>query len=104
MKTNAANELEKTLLDLLSDCTRCKMCVSMCPTYEGWFSQSPVGRLMAILHHLKYGIGSEKELADLLFSCTTCRKCQVTCGRRSAGTKTLDIIIKARNFLVKTHQ
>ena len=104
MRTENLKELEDDILDLVSDCSRCKMCVEVCPTYEGWYSQSAVGRLMAIYYHLKYGLGSDKELSDLLFACTVCRRCQARCKRMSAGAKSVDIIIKARNLLVKTSE
>lgn len=101
MKIDEQEELEKELLDLLSDCSRCKMCVGVCPTFEGWYRQSAVGRLMALYYHLKYGIGGEKEISDLLFMCTNCRKCQARCKRMSVGTKSVDIFIKARTLLVR---
>ena len=104
MKIENVQELERYLLDMLSDCSRCKMCVGVCPTYEGWYSQSAVGRMMALYYHLKYGIGSEKEISDLLFSCSTCRKCQARCQRMSVGTKSVDIIIKGRNLLIQRHR
>lgn len=110
MKTKSVNEkglqseikeLEGEILDLLSDCQRCRMCIRVCPTYEGWYTQSPMGRLMAIHYHLKYGLGSEAELSNLLFACTACRKCKLICKVMSGGAESTDIILKARNLLVK---
>lgn len=100
-------ELEGLLgeeLDLLSDCQKCKQCLLFCPTYEGWYTQGTVGRLMAIYYHFKYGLGSEEELSDLLFACTTCRRCQTVCKLMATGVKSTDIIVKARNLLIKRAQ
>lgn len=113
MKTEAVEtekqdkESQKLLeqeLDLLADCQKCKQCLRVCPTYEGWYSKSPVGRLMAIYYYLKYGLGTEEKLSDLLFTCTTCRKCQTLCKTMGPGVKSTDIIVKARNLLVKKAQ
>lgn len=93
--------LTDELVDLIADCIKCKQCVRFCPTYEGWYTQAPIGRLMAIYYHFKYGLGSEEELSDLLFACTTCRRCMQVCKLMSRGAKTTDIIIRARNLLVK---
>ena len=94
-------ELEKQLLDEIGICRKCRMCVGMCPTYEGWFTQSSMGRLVAINLHFKYGLGSEKELSELLYACTTCRRCEERCRMVSVGVSPADTIIKARELLVK---
>jgi len=91
--------LEKDIIEGLRQCSHCKMCVSACPTYEGWYTQSSMGRLAAIYAFLMYGLGSEKELSKLLFSCSTCRRCQNICRAMSAGVETTDLIVKARNLL-----
>jgi len=93
--------LKKDVIEGLRQCSHCKMCVGVCPTYEGWYTQSSMGRLAAIYAFLEYGLGSEKELSKLLFSCVACRRCQNICRAMSAGTETTDLIIKARNLLVK---
>jgi Fe-S oxidoreductase len=93
--------LEKEIIDSIQICRRCRMCVFMCPTYEGWLTQSALGRLAAINLHLKYGLGSEEELSNLLFSCTTCQRCQEKCKVVCAGVNPTEIIIKTRQFLVK---
>ena len=98
------SRLEKEILDQIAICRRCRMCVATCPTHEGWLTQSAVGRLNAINLHFKYGLGSIEELARLLYACTTCRRCQVRCKMLSAGVDPTDIIIKARQLLVKKAQ
>jgi len=98
---NGLKELEKEITSGIQSCIRCRECLTMCPTYEGWATQGPYGRLMAINLHLKYGLGSEEELSDLLFACSTCRLCMERCKRLSSGTKTTDIIVKARQYLAK---
>ena len=101
MNTNDLQQLENELIDGVRQCSHCKMCVTVCPTYEGWFTQSPMGRLSAIYAHFKYGLGTEEELSNLLFQCTTCRRCQSICRAMSAGTETTDLLVKARNYLAK---
>ncbi len=110
MKTENS-EIEKRrseLTDLLSDeidllkvCQKCKMCLRVCPLYTDWYTEGPVGRILAIYYHFNYGIGTKKELADLLFTCTTCRKCQNLCKQMAMGVKTTDLIVKARRILVE---
>ena len=48
-------ELKKEILDNVQRCWKCRMCVPMCPTHEGWTTQSAAGRLMAINAHFKFG-------------------------------------------------
>ena len=98
---NNLQELEKQLLDEIGICRKCRMCVGMCPTYEGWFTESSMGRLVAINLHFKYGLGSEEELSDLLYACTTCRRCEERCRMVSVGVSPADTIVKARELLVK---
>lgn len=98
------SRLEKEILDQVAICRRCRMCVAMCPTHEGWLTQSAVGRLNAINLHFKYGMGTTEELSRLLYACTTCRRCQYRCKMLSAGVNPTDIIIKARQLLVKKAQ
>ena len=88
-------------IDLLKVCQKCKMCLSVCPLYKGWYTEGPVGRIMAIYYHFNYGVGTKKELADLLFTCTTCRKCQNLCKKMAMGVKTTDLIVQARRILVE---
>jgi Fe-S oxidoreductase len=98
------SRLEKEILDQIAICRRCRMCVAMCPTHEGWLTQSAVGRLNAINLHFKYGLGTTEELSRLLYACTTCRRCQHRCKMLSAGVNPTDIIIKTRQLLVKKVQ
>ena len=100
MKTEL-QRLEDEIINGVQQCSHCRMCVSVCPTCEGWFTQSSMGRLAAIYAHLKYGLGSEEELSNLLFACSTCRRCQNLCRAMSAGADTTDLIVKTRNFLAK---
>lgn len=104
MTSDNLKELEKEILVGIQLCIKCRMCVNMCPTYEGWSTQGPYGRLMAINLHFKYGLGSEEELSDLLFACTTCRRCQERCKMLSTSAGSTDTIVKARNLLVKRAQ
>lgn len=97
--------LEMEILDRIERCFKCRMCVNMCPTYDAsgqWFSRSPIGRLLAVNYHLKYGLGSKEELSDLLFSCGICRRCQERCKELGTGSNPTDGIIMARNWLAKS--
>jgi len=101
MNTNNLKWLEDKIIDGIRQCSHCRMCVTACPTYEGWFTQTSMGRLAAIYAYLRYGLGSEEELSNLLFSCSTCRRCQSLCRAMSAGTDTTDLIVETRNYLAK---
>jgi Fe-S oxidoreductase len=101
MSISDLKNLEKEITDNVQRCWKCRMCVAMCPTYEGWLTKSAAGRLMAINLHIKYGLGSEEDLGDLLYSCTTCRRCQVRCRMVSTDCNPADTIIKARQYLVR---
>lgn len=101
MSSSQLEELEKEITDNVQRCWKCRMCVAMCPTYEGWFTQSTAGRLMAINLYIKHGLGSEEELSTMLYACTTCRRCQERCRMLSTDCRPADTILKARQYLVK---
>ena len=101
MSDSDLKSLEKEITESVQRCWKCRMCVDMCPTYEGWFTQSTAGRLMAINLHIKHGLGSLEDLSDILYSCTTCRRCQERCRALSTDCRPADTIIKARRYLVK---
>jgi heterodisulfide reductase subunit C len=94
-------KMEKEILDKIQTCIRCRMCARVCPTYEGWFTQSSIGRLSAINLHLKHGLGSEEALSRLLYDCATCRRCQERCKMFSTDVCPSDIIIQTRQLLVR---
>ncbi len=66
MSEPALEELKKEITEGVQQCWKCRMCVAMCPTYEGWFSQSAAGRLMAVNLFLKHGLGDIEDLSNLL--------------------------------------
>ena len=101
MRNSELAKLEKEITQNVQRCWKCRMCVAMCPTYEGWFTQSTAGRLMAINLFIKHGLGSLEELSDMLYACTTCRRCQERCRRLSTDCHPADTILKARRYLVK---
>ena len=101
MRNSELAKLEKEITQTVQRCWKCRMCVAMCPTYEGWFSQSTPGRLMAINLFIKHGLGSLEELSDMLYACTTCRRCQERCQALSTNCRPADTILKARRYLVK---
>ena len=101
MSETSTKDLEKEILDKVQTCIRCRMCVNMCPTYEGWFTQSSAGRLAAINLRLRYNIGEDEELSRLLYDCATCRRCQERCKMFSTNTSPADIILKTRQWLAK---
>ena len=101
MNSKTLEQLKKDITDSVQRCWKCKMCVGMCPTYEGWFTQSAAGRLMAINLYLKHGLGSLSELSDILYACTTCRRCQERCRALSTDCRPADILLKARQYLVQ---
>lgn len=101
MNDSDLKALEKEITESVQRCWKCRMCVAMCPTYEGWFTQSTAGRLMAINLYIKHRLGSIEELSDILYSCTTCRRCQERCKALSTDCRPADAILKARQYLVK---
>ena len=104
MIVNGLDELAIQMLDSIARCFKCRMCVTACPTYEGWLSYSPIGRILAINYHFKYGLGSKEELSDLLFSCAICRRCQERCKAVGTGSNPTDVIVKARTLLIRDAQ
>ena len=100
-ETDHIKEMETEILNTIQTCINCRMCVHMCPTYEGWLTQSAFGRLAAINLHLKYGLGTEEALSRLLFDCATCRRCQERCKMLSTNVTPTDIIIKTRQLLAR---
>ena len=100
-ETDRLKEMQEEILGFIQTCINCRMCVPMCPTYEGWVTQSAFGRLAAINLHLKYGLGTEEELSRLLFECATCRRCQERCKMLSTNVTPTDIIIKTRQLLAR---
>ena len=98
--TKDCEKFREDMLEAIRVCKRCRMCVATCPTYEGWLTQTPVGRISAIYYHLLYGVGSDEELSALLYSCTTCRRCKERCKELMTGANPSDIIVKARELLV----
>ena len=104
MNSDELRSMEKEILDSIQVCIKCRMCIKMCPTYEGWFTQSSAGRLLAINLYFKYGLGGEEELSRLLFDCATCRRCQERCKMLSTNVSPSDIIIKTRHLLAKRAQ
>ena len=101
MNDSELKALEKEIAEGVQMCWKCRMCVAMCPTYEGWFTQSTAGRLMAVNLYIKHGLGNIEELTDILYSCTTCRRCQERCRQLSTDCRPADTIIKARQYLVR---
>jgi heterodisulfide reductase subunit C len=103
-ETNGIKELEEEILSNIQTCINCRMCVAMCPTHEGWITQSPFGRLAAINLHLRHGLGSEEELSRIIFQCATCRRCQERCRMLSTDVSPTDTIIKTRQLLARKAQ
>lgn len=101
MSNAELDQLKKEITQNVQRCWKCRMCVAMCPTYEGWFTQSAAGRLMSVNLYLKHGLGSLEELSDMLYACTTCRRCQERCRMLSTDCHPADTILKARQYLVK---
>jgi heterodisulfide reductase subunit C len=97
-------EMEREILANIQLCINCRMCLNMCPTYEGWFTQGSFGRLAAINAYFKYGLGEEERLSELLYSCATCRRCQERCKMLCTNASPSETILKARNLLVKKAQ
>jgi heterodisulfide reductase subunit C len=100
MNPSDQERLEKEITDSVQRCWKCRMCAAMCPTYEGWFTQSTPGRLVAINLYIKHGLGNLAELSDILYACTTCRRCQERCRALSTDCRPADTILKARQYLV----
>jgi len=101
---DSSKKLEEEILSNTQICIGCRMCANMCPTHEGWITQSPFGRLAAINLHLRYGLGDEEQLSRLIFECATCRRCQERCKMLSTNAAPTDTIIKTRQLLARKAQ
>ena len=101
MNSNDYKKLQNDISDQMMLCSKCRMCVAVCPTNEGWYSQSAYGRLSAIKLYFILGAGTKTGLSKLLYSCAVCRRCQEMCRMLSMDAKPSDIILRARELLVK---
>jgi len=92
--------IDELAADILN-CVKCKFCVSSCPMYEGWLSQSAPGKMQSIYYIIKHGLKPDDKIRDILYSCTLCSQCKDICSQKSAGAEYIETIKRARAFLVE---
>ncbi len=99
-------ELKKDILDIVTNCVRCRFCLPNCPLMditEGWESQAAGGIINALYTAIKRGEEAKYKdaLRDLIYSCATCRRCVTACSDTSVGVNLLDAIEKGRELFVE---
>jgi len=91
--------IEKDLNEALISCEKCHFCNTVCPVVDTRVTQGPFGINRAIYYGLQWNEFNE-ELRDLVYSCTTCNKCVAMCKKVSRALPLVEIIEKAREFLL----
>ena len=91
--------IEKELHEALLSCEKCHFCNTVCPIVDTRVTQGPFGINRSIYYGLKWNEFSEA-LRDLVYSCTTCNKCVEMCKKVSRALPLVEIIEKAREFLL----
>jgi Fe-S oxidoreductase len=91
--------IERDLNEALISCEKCHFCNTVCPVVDTRVTQGPFGINRAIYYGLQWNEFNE-ELRDLVYSCTTCNKCVEMCKKVSRALPLVEIIEKAREFLL----
>lgn len=91
--------MEKYLNEELISCEKCHFCNTVCPIVDTRVTQGPFGINRAIYYGLKWNEFTET-LRDLVYSCTTCAKCVAMCKKVSRALPLIEIIEKAREYLL----
>jgi Fe-S oxidoreductase len=91
--------IERDLNEALISCEKCHFCNTVCPVVDTRVTQGPFGINRAIYYGLQWNEFNE-ELRDLVYSCTTCNKCVDMCKKVSRALPLVEIIEKAREFLL----
>jgi len=91
--------IERDLNEALISCEKCHFCNTVCPVVDTRVTQGPFGISRAIYYGLQWNEFNE-ELRDLVYSCTTCNKCVDMCKKVSRALPLVEIIEKAREFLL----
>jgi Fe-S oxidoreductase len=91
--------IERYLDEELIVCEKCHFCNMVCPVVDSRVTQGPFGINRAIYYAIKWNAFNE-DLRDLVYSCSTCGKCDLMCKKVSRALPLLEIIEKAREFLL----
>jgi len=91
--------IEKDLKEALISCEKCHFCNTVCPIVDTRVTQGSYGIGRAIYYGLKWNEFNES-LRDLVYSCTTCAKCVAMCKRVARALPIVEIVEKAREYLL----
>ncbi len=93
-------ELMQELDGLVSDCTRCGVCQSVCPVFESTCLEKDVarGKLSLLDGLIREMFKNSKGVQARLNRCLLCGSCENTC---SSGVKAIEVFIKARVILAE---
>lgn len=89
------------LEDQIANCMRCGNCMEVCPIYKEVKKESGVARgKLAVIEAINKGfLEISTEFTHLMSVCTSCKACAAKCP---CGVKPDEIIIKAREAIVKS--
>jgi len=80
------------------NCTRCGLCLSVCPTYRQSTleTESPRGRVALIKAVADGNLGASKNFEHFMYVCLECRACESVCP---TGVKAGQLVVQARTQL-----
>ena len=87
------------VLEEISRCTECEVCLEVCPTYKctGESLFSPVNRLKTAMRIFN-GEDAEPHLIESIYNCPKCMKCEIVCPEEIKITR---IVHETRQELVR---
>ena len=88
--------------DQYLNCIRCGLCLSVCPTYREFLSEtaSPRGRVALTRKGLEGDLEVGGNLIEQMYSCFACMACNETCP---VGIHPADLALEMRNLHEATH-
>lgn len=94
-------EMDKSIINGLAQCRKCRFCVIECPLYEvsgSWMS--PINKVQSAYYLYKYDLKPDNDFLNVLYYCSTCANCEALCKRVSAGVRVVELVEAVRAYLV----
>jgi len=99
---NAAPALEKPSEAEYLNCIRCGLCLSVCPTYREYLTEttSPRGRVVLARKGLEGDLELTPNLIEQMYACMACMACTDICP---VGIRPADLALSMRNIQEQLH-